>query len=416
MSFRFQKFNTVYPAFEKQFLDRLPEVGNSSYAEIYERLVSCAYGQSNFFSKHLCSLGHEAEDCYASMEPLQKAWAREHGATYAESSWLHEIVLAQIDHFHPDVVYLQDLYLFDSAFRHRVRSLHQPPRLIVGWRAAPTSDFSAFGDLDLVFTAHPGFVQDFRRNGVTAIFMPLAFEHTLLQATDIHSTRDLDFTFVGSLGNSLGGHSQRHAIMEQLMQLTPLEVWGDTIISLSPMKKAACTIIYHSNQVLRTIGLSESLRRRWPLIGRGASWRSNPSTPSIRDRYPERCHPSVFGLQYLEILARSKIAFNSHIDMAQDYCGNMRMYEATGLGACLLTDWKDNLPELFEPDVEVVTYRSGNECVEKTRYLLDHDSERRAIAAAGHRRTLRDHTYFCRVKVLAEILDRLLVSGEKDQC
>jgi spore maturation protein CgeB len=58
--------------------------------------------------------------------------------------------------------------------------------------------------------------------------------------------------------------------------------------------------------------------------------------------------------------------------------------------------------------VEVVTYRSGDECVEKTRYLLAHDSERRAIAAAGHRRTLRDHTYFQRIKTMAGILDRLL--------
>jgi hypothetical protein len=408
MTFRLQKFNTVYPAFAKQFLDHIPDVERLPYAEIYERLVSSAFGQSNFFSKHLCSLGHEAEDCHASIEPLQKAWAREHSATYEESSWLHEIVLAQIGHFHPDVVYLQDLYLFDSAFRNRLRSIHRPPRLIVGWRAAPTSDFSAFGDLDLVFTAHPGFVEDFRRNGVTAVFMPLAFEHTLLQAINIDSARDLDFTFVGSLGNSLGGHSQRHAIMEQLMQLTPLEVWGDTLISLSPMKKAACSTIYHANQVLRRIGSSEGWRRRCPLIGRGAAWRSNPSAPSIRDRYPDRYHPPVFGLQNLEILARTKIAFNSHIDMAQDYCGNVRMYEATGVGACLLTDWKDNLPELFEPDVEVVTYRSGDECVEKTRYLLAHDSERRAIAAAGHRRTLRDHTYFQRIKTMAGILDRLL--------
>ena len=44
----------------------------------------------------------------------------------------------------------------------------------------------------------------------------------------------------------------------------------------------------------------------------------------------------------------------------------MRLFEATGSGACLVTDWKENLGELFEPDVEVVTYRSVAECVKKS--------------------------------------------------
>ncbi|NIR14974.1 MAG: glycosyltransferase family 1 protein, partial [Desulfobacterales bacterium] len=102
-------------------------------------------------------------------------------------------------------------------------------------------------------------------------------------------------------------------------------------------------------------------------------------------------------MENYEISARSKIALNSHIDCFENYAGNMRLYEVTGMGACLLTDWKINLPELFEPEVEVVTYRSVEECREKVSYLLENDTERRAIAAAGQKRTLRDHTYRQRV-------------------
>ena len=49
----------------------------------------------------------------------------------------------------------------------------------------------------------------------------------------------------------------------------------------------------------------------------------------------------------------------------------MRLFEATGAGACLITDRKVNLPAMFEPDVEVVTYSSVEECSEKVRYLLE---------------------------------------------
>ncbi len=82
----------------------------------------------------------------------------------------------------------------------------------------------------------------------------------------------------------------------------------------------------------------------------------------------------------------------------------MRLYEATGVGTCLLTDWKANLPNLFTLDVEVVAYRSAEECIEKVRYLLDHEDVRQAIAAAGQRRTLRDHTTRQRAEQLDDII------------
>lgn len=80
--------------------------------------------------------------------------------------------------------------------------------------------------------------------------------------------------------------------------------------------------------------------------------------------------------------------------------------------SCLMTDWKVNLPEMFEPDVEIVTYRTAGECSEKVRYLLDHEDERQKIAAAGQRRTLRDHTYRRRAEQVDEILTKLLAGRD----
>jgi spore maturation protein CgeB len=68
------------------------------------------------------------------------------------------------------------------------------------------------------------------------------------------------------------------------------------------------------------------------------------------------------------------------------------MYEATGVGSCLVTDWKRNLGDLFDADEEVVTYRTPEECADKVRYLLRHDELRNKIARAGQVRTHRDHS------------------------
>ena len=82
----------------------------------------------------------------------------------------------------------------------------------------------------------------------------------------------------------------------------------------------------------------------------------------------------------------------------------MRLYEATGVGTCLLTDWKPNLHELFEPDKEVVAYQSPEECVEKIKWLLEHPEERERIAQAGQARTLQKHTFAQRAIQLNEII------------
>ena len=105
-----------------------------------------------------------------------------------------------------------------------------------------------------------------------------------------------------------------------------------------------------------------------------------------------------------EILAASRITLNHHIGIAANYANNMRLFEATGVGALLLTDRKDNLHEMFEPGREVVTYDSPEECLEMIRHYLEHEDERRAIAEAGQLRTLREHSYTVRMEELSEVL------------
>jgi len=115
-----------------------------------------------------------------------------------------------------------------------------------------------------------------------------------------------------------------------------------------------------------------------------------------------------------EVLQRSKVTLNRHARInvrgreATDVANNMRLYEATGVGTCLVTEHKANLTEMFEPGREVVVYEDEADCVEKVRHSLSHESERRAIAEAGQARTLREHTYAARMEELLEMLQSRL--------
>jgi spore maturation protein CgeB len=118
----------------------------------------------------------------------------------------------------------------------------------------------------------------------------------------------------------------------------------------------------------------------------------------------ERHRGEAWGLDMYRVLARARIVVNRHIEAAEGFANNMRLYETTGMGSLLLTEEAPNLPGLFEPGREVATYASEDELVAKLRHYGDHEDERAAIAAAGHARTVREHTYERRIAELAEML------------
>ena len=70
---------------------------------------------------------------------------------------------------------------------------------------------------------------------------------------------------------------------------------------------------------------------------------------SIRKRY----QGPAFGRDLYRILSTSRITVNCHIDVAGQFADNMRLFEATGAGTLLITDWKVNLHNVFELGKEV---------------------------------------------------------------
>jgi spore maturation protein CgeB len=152
------------------------------------------------------------------------------------------------------------------------------------------------------------------------------------------------------------------------------------------------------------IPLLEHLARHTAIRIFGYGAEQLPANSPILERYEKE----VWGLDMYRVLARSRITVNRHIGVAENNANNMRLYEATGMGALMLTERKDNLAELFEPGREVETYSDPEEAVEKINTLTRNPERLAQIAAAGSVRTLREHTYENRMKELLEILTRRL--------
>jgi spore maturation protein CgeB len=83
---------------------------------------------------------------------------------------------------------------------------------------------------------------------------------------------------------------------------------------------------------------------------------------------------------------------------------NLQVFHVPASGGCLLTEWVEELPDAFEPDREIVTFRGPEELQEKAvHYARDHAAARR-IGEAGRRRCEAEHSLRHRATRLLELL------------
>jgi spore maturation protein CgeB len=81
-----------------------------------------------------------------------------------------------------------------------------------------------------------------------------------------------------------------------------------------------------------------------------------------------------------------------------------RNFEVPGCGGFLLTERVPHLERYFELDREVAVFDGADDLLDKVRYWLEHDEDRRQVAEAGYRRVMSEHTYDHR---FAAIFDEL---------
>lgn len=81
-----------------------------------------------------------------------------------------------------------------------------------------------------------------------------------------------------------------------------------------------------------------------------------------------------------------------------------RNFEVPGCGGFLLTERVPHLERYFELGREVAVYDGVDDLVEQVGYWLAHEEERAAVAEAGYRRVLAEHTYDRRFKAIFDAL------------
>jgi len=410
---RLIRITTNYPRYLKNFYNKYPDLSNQKYEEQYKTLMSDCFGWADFWTHALNKQGYEVWEPVANAEVMQKIWAKENNCHYQELNWLTDIIKAQVCKFKPEVLFVDDYNTFSREFLIDLKDSCQSIKLVLGWCGAPYDNIDVFNAYDIVLSNIPELVIDFQSSGHQSKYFKHAFDPRILSKINSCEDENSSFlcSFIGSIVAGNLGHNKRALLIQELIKVIDISVFCDVY---KPNNKdffvtGVKGIIYDLIQALSSTKLFRDILQKIPKIRNYTIKNKRPKIPpQLHPSIYNRAKPPVFGIDMFQTLYSSQVTLNNHIDLSRSSASNMRLFEATGVGTCLVTDWKQNIGELFEPDIEVVTYRSPEECLDKIKWLLNNPIARKKIAKAGQARTLRDHTFGQRAIVLDKIIQEFI--------
>ncbi len=360
---RFLQINTFYPAYLGDFYEARPHLIEASYDAQINALLDDGFADSHIFTRPLRAHGFETMQVVANNGVAQGAWQKEHGLFTGKTDSALAI-LQQIEHFKPDIVYTTDVETLHSGF---FRQLKSPPKVLAGWRGfpiPPTTDLSAY---DLILTSFDRIFEEAKARGARHVerFHPGFPEDAAL----IKEPRKIAWDVLIS-GTVTHQHMKRVQIINMLAEM-----------SRDPASPFKLGLFMPNASALSPLAQS---------MNRGARWAHD----------------------MLRLLRSARIVVNIDVDAFGAQPPNMRLIEATGAGAFLLTSHHPELHRFFEPGEEIETFRTPQEMAAKILYLLDNPARCDDMAARAQARCLKDHGLTKRAAWFADLMRAALVRAD----
>lgn len=369
---RFLQIHPFYPQYLKSFYQANPALAGLSFKDQTHAIIEDGFSAVHMFPPYLSAYGYETQLVVANNPFTQNRWLKEQNISLKQDQDLiYETVRRQIDWFKPHIVYTCDPVNFASGF---IRSLTWKPDLVMGWRAADIPHYTDWSEFDLILSSLSGLRETALSLGARAVenFFP-GFPTRISQSVaNRQPTYDLAFTGQWSMAQ----HVSR-------------------------------------NHYLEIIAQAAERKDRSFSCGLYLSGEMDTVTPQVA----RHCIGPRFGMPMYQALQSGRIVFDARgtlnligdpsgkkRDLAGGETANMRTFEATGMGAFLLTEHFKNLKNYFIPGKEIETYRDGKELVEKIDYYLAHPESRMEIARRGQQKC---HTAYSMEK-RAGAFDRII--------
>ena len=391
----------AYNSTIKSVYDSVPGLKDLSYSEqkkVIDKEISI---WTSGWENALIKKGFEVLSIPVNVKPMQLKWAEENNFS---STDIHEITFKQINEFKPEILWYN---YFDIPLIRKIKSNINSLKLILGWTGGTIVDMTVLKEVDLVLSCAPEAVVRLRNNGLNASHLNHAFNPLLLENIDTEKKVDkYNFVFIGQIFRGSDLHRKRETLLKKLAEevditiFSPMYELGSSAVVKSVLKRAGYYMI-RPFTVFDSVkeAINNNLYLKEIMRSKGKNFL--PYDPVFK----EKINKPVYGTEMYRTINESLLVLNVHIDSSSEYASNMRLFETTGVGTCLLTDWKKNINDLFIEDKEVITYKSDSECVEKAKWLMSNRQKCLEIGKAGQAKTFSKHSYDSRAEDLMAIIE-----------
>lgn len=258
--------------------------------------------------------------------------------------------------------------------------------------------------------------------------LPLAVDVSLFQKTLTVSNKKYqkDISFVGSLYmdernyfDQITGLSQYvRGYIEGLCE-AQLKIFGYNILSdvltediVSEIEKSVSFHMDPGYSLTFRQFIIDAINKKITIMERSRtlSLLSEHCEVALYTRSDTSCLPNIHNYGYVDyyksmpsVFHNSKI--NLNITLRSIFAGiPLRVLDVLGCGGFLITNYQEEIASYFENGEELVMYSSMEELLELCAYYLQHEEERRRIAANGLQKVQKEFSYR---KQLSYIFDRV---------
>jgi spore maturation protein CgeB len=361
---------------------------NVSYEILYNNIMQDRYFWSDYFKQELPAYGYNVEQIIIDAKLLQIKWAEEHNFLYSENTWYFDIIIKQIEFYKPDILFIQDWAPeLGPDFVNFIKNKYSFIIIIVGYcgEGHPKPDYFKYHDI--VISCAKDNVLFFKKKNLCSYHIYHAFYPKIHDQLTSEYKKEHDVGFIGRVYPQSTFHEKRALFLSSLSNISDFNIHGEIkkLKEYSLLERFLFIFSRHSSgKINKNIEINSAVKKLYR-IQKG----------------------QFFGLKMFDLIRKYRILLNYHTSPL--FAANLRMFEVTGMGTCLLTDWKENIKELFEPDIEVITYRNVYEAKEKIDFLKRNPDIMKDISLAGQKRTLKDHTYKNRALDLHNIFNDFLL-------
>ncbi len=400
---------------------------NWSYEKQHSFIRNLYIGfSSNSFINTFSKLGNKPNIIFWNLEILQKKWAQENNFDFNDKDWMKSILIFQLKNLKPDVLFFQNCSSLNQNLRKNIKNIIPEIKLVLideDWPGA----FQDLSDSDILIVNTP--ILQERYDYLKPYLLYHSFDSDLLKNEKlINLDKNYNVSFLGSLRFP----ESRYFFLKKLNNQFDIKIWSQLNKHVNikseksfNLKKKIGNFIkrFLSNQILKKLififNISKIPSKILEIINAGSLLRNKKNQIPPISKFEienenfelikkKNFFQSVYGLDYYSIIKQSKIVINKHADYANHTVDNMKMFETTGMGSCLVSDYGNNLKELFEEDYEIITYKSIEEAAEKIKFLINNPKVANEIGLRGQQKTLKKHNSFLRNCEINEIIKKKL--------